>query len=63
MKDPHIRDLVMQLKNTVTEINQLMEILQDSNVEVRITYIEPSKENNQKQGISIWRITEHNDYL
>ena len=63
MKDPVINDLVTQLKNSVAETNRLMEILQNNNVEVRITYVESSTTKNLKQGISIWRITQHNDYL
>jgi hypothetical protein len=63
MKDPVIEDLVTQLKHSVAETNRLMEILQDNNVEVRITYVESSTAKKQKQGINIWRITQHNDYL
>jgi len=63
LKDPVIEDLVNQLKDHVAEVNRLMEVLEDNNVEVRITYIESSKTKKQKQGISAWRITQHNDYL
>lgn len=63
MKDPAIEELVTQLKNSVAESNRLMEVLEDNKVEVRITYIESSATKKQKQGISIWRITQHNDYL
>jgi len=68
MKDPVIVSKVDELKSLVDRTNVLMSELQDMNVEVRISYIE--KGDNKypadatvKQGISLWRVVEHNGYI
>lgn len=63
MKDPAIEAKVSELKETVEKVNLLMKELQDLNVDVRISYVERSASKEIDQGISIWRIEEHNDYL
>jgi len=63
MKDPVITSKVKQLKDLITQVNEQMAELEDLCVDVRITYIESSKSKNIKQGLSIWRIEEHNNYL
>lgn len=61
MKDNNIKEKVIKLTSLVIEVNKIMSELQDLNVEVRIQYVEPK--DNIKQGISMWRCVEHNDYL
>jgi hypothetical protein len=61
MKDDFIQSKVDKLKYFVNEINELMSELQDMKVEVRISYIDPKQD--IKQGITMWRCIEHNDYL
>lgn len=61
MKDQNIKEKVDKLTFLVKEVNSLMSELQELNVEVRITYIDPK--DTIKQGISIWRCVEHIDYL
>ena len=61
MKDDNIKEKVIELKDLVKEINELMAILGALNVDVRIAYTE--KKADTPQGIHIWRIEEHNDYL
>jgi hypothetical protein len=63
MKDPKIEELVTQLKSAVDNVNVVMQLLQELNVDVRIGYVERSKAKDISQGINIWRIEEHNDYL
>lgn len=63
MKDPKIEQLVSQLKLSVDNVNDTMKLLQERNVDVRISYIEKSTAKDISQGIAIWRIEEHNDYL
>lgn len=63
MKDPKIEQLVTDLKTRVDDVNQLMKELGELNVDVRISYVEPSKSKDIAQGISLWRIEEHNNYL
>lgn len=63
MKDPVIETKVSELKETVEKVNLLMKELQDLNVDVRISYVEKSITKEIAQGISLWRVEEHNDYL
>jgi hypothetical protein len=67
MKDPNIQKLVTQLQSSVASVNEIMQLLQDMNVEVKISYVDPKNSENYnkdiKQGITVWRIEEHNDYL
>jgi flagellar hook-associated protein FlgK len=63
MKDPMIEQLVADLKTRVDDVNKLMKELDDLNVDVRISYIDRSKSKDITQGISLWRIEEHNNYL
>ena len=63
MKDPKIEELVTQLKSTVDNVNVIMQLLQELDVDLRISYIERNRSKDVSQGISIWRIEEHNDYL
>jgi len=67
MKDPNIQKLVTQLQSSVASVNEIMQLLQDMNVEVKISYVDPKNSENYnkdiKQGIAVWRIEEHNDYL
>lgn len=68
MKDPVIEKLVIELHDAVSHVNSIAEKLQDLNVEVRIAYVDPKSPENMnktdiKQGIKVWRIEEHNDYL
>ncbi len=63
MKDPEIESKVVDLKETVNRVNVLMKELDDLNVDVRVTYVERNRAKEISQGISIWRIEEHNNYL
>jgi len=63
MKDPVIQEEVDALKQAVDVVNQQMKVLQDLNVEVRISYVEKSTSKDVDQGIEVWRIEEHNSYL
>lgn len=63
MKDPVIESQVAALKEAVNQVNVIMNNLQQLNVDVRISYVEKSLSKDISQGISIWRIEEHNDYL
>lgn len=67
MKDPNIQKLVTQLQSSVASVNEIMQLLQEMNVEVRISYVDPKSSDNYnkniKQSINVWRIEEHNDYL
>jgi len=69
MKDPVIESKVNTLKDLVAKVNDVMLELQDLNVEVRISYIAKNdpgyatKENTVNQGISLWKVEEHNGYL
>jgi hypothetical protein len=63
MKDPVIESQVAALKEAVDQVNVIMDNLQQLNVDVRISYVEKSLTKEVSQGISIWRISEHNDYL
>lgn len=63
MKDPKIEQLVTDLKTRVDDVNKLMKELGDLNVDVRISYVERSLSKDISQGIALWRIEEHNNYL
>jgi hypothetical protein len=63
MKDPMIESQVAALKEAVDQVNVIMDNLQQLNVDVRISYVEKNLTKEVRQGISIWRIEEHNDYL
>lgn len=63
MKDPVIESKVADLKETADRLNVLMKELQELNVDVRIAYIEKNISKDIAQGISLWRIEEHNSYL
>jgi hypothetical protein len=63
MIDPLIQEEVDALKRAVDVVNQLMKGLQDLNVDVRISYVEKNNTKGVDQGITIWRIEEHNSYL
>ena len=67
MKDPNIQKLVTLLQSSVASVNEIMQLLQEMNVEVRISYVDPKSSDNYnkdiKQSINVWRIEEHNDYL
>ncbi len=63
MKDPEIESKVVNLKETVNRVNVLMKELDDLNVDVRVTYVERNRSKDISQGITIWRIEEHNNYL
>ena len=51
------------LKEKVNEVNALMKQLGEQGVDVRISYIESSKSKDIAQGISIWRIEQHINFL
>lgn len=61
MTDPDIQDKIQTIKDSVNLINTLMTELYEKNVEIRIMYVEASK--GAAPGISLWRATEHVDYL
>lgn len=63
MKDPVIESKTNDLKTLVEQVNTIMRELQDMNVDVRISYVEKSQSKDISQGITIWRVEEHNDYL
>jgi hypothetical protein len=63
MKDPTIESKVASLKETVDRVNVIMKELEDLNVDVRVSYVERNRAKDISQGISIWRIEEHNNYL
>jgi hypothetical protein len=63
MKDPMIESQVSALKEAVDQVNVIMDNLQQLNVDVRISYVEKNPTKEVSQGITIWRIEEHNDYL
>jgi hypothetical protein len=63
MKDSNIEEKVVKLKQLGLEFNTLMAELEGLNVEVRVSYVESKSKDNITQGIHIWRIVEHNDYL
>lgn len=61
MKDENIKEKVIKLKALVKEVNELMADLGQLNVDVRVGYVD--KKGDIPQGIHIWRIEEHNNYL
>lgn len=61
MNDPEIQSKILTIKDSVNLINSLMAELHEKNVEVRIQYVEAAK--GVPPGISLWRATEHVDYL
>ena len=68
MKDPKIEKLVTRLHSAVSSVNDIMELLQDLKVDVKISYVDPRTAENYnkedvKQSIKVWRIEERNDYL
>ena len=63
MKDENITTKVSNLVNLINNVNQLMKELEEMNVEVRVSYIESKKSDNTSQGIYLWKVIEHNDYL
>lgn len=63
MKDPIIESKTDDLKALVDQVNAIMRELQDMNVDVRISYVEKSLSKDIAQGISLWRVEEHNGYL
>ena len=58
-----IKETVQALKEKVNEVNALMKQLGEQGVDVRISYIESSKSKDIAQGISIWRIEQHINFL
>lgn len=52
-----------KLKKQVAELNETMTELQALGVEARISYIEGSPSKNINQGINLWRLTQHTEYL
>ena len=68
MKDPKIEELVYALHSSVSNVNAIMERLQDLGVDVKVSYVDPRtaenyKKEDVKQSIKVWRIEERNDYL
>ncbi len=63
MKDPKIEELVTQLRSSVASVNDIMQLLQELNVEVRIAYVDKNTDKNISQGISLWKVEERNGYL
>lgn len=63
MKDPAIAEKVARLRQLELEFNTLMAELEELSVEVRVNYVENKSKENITQGIHIWRIVEHNNYL
>jgi len=63
MKDPAIAEKVARLRQLELEFNTLMAELEGLSVEVRVNYVENKSKENITQGIHIWRIVEHNNYL
>lgn len=61
MIDQEIKNKIDVIKQNVDAINQLMAELHEKNVEIRISYVDASKD--VAPGISLWRATEHRDYL
>ena len=61
MKDQRIEELVAALRERVNQVNDIMTVLHEHNVEVRIAYKDPSK--GEPPSIDLWRVIEHNDYL
>jgi hypothetical protein len=63
MKDPKIEELVTQLRSSVASVNDIMQLLQELNVEVRIAYVDKNTDKNISQGITLWKVEERNGYL
>lgn len=63
MKENELKRKVAKLKKLVDETNTLMAELDAANVEVRINYVESKQSADIRQGITIWRIVQHTDYL
>lgn len=61
MKDTRIEELTLALKERVKQINDIISVLHESHVEVRIAYKDSSQGN--PASIDLWRVIEHNDYL
>jgi hypothetical protein len=63
MTDNEIKRKIELLKKLVTEVNTIMAELEDADIEVRISYVDSKKSDETKQGIKLWRLTRHTDYL
>ena len=63
MTDNEIKRKIERLKKLVTEVNTIMAELEDADIEVRISYIDSKKSSDIKQGINLWRLIRHTDYL
>jgi hypothetical protein len=63
MNDTIVADKVNQLKTLTENLNTLMAELEELNVEVRFTYVESRPSEGRRQGINLWRVIEHYDYL
>ena len=63
MTDKEIKRKSERLKKLVAEVNTIMAELDDANVEVKISYVDSKKSDETKQGIKLWRLTRHTDYL
>jgi hypothetical protein len=63
MTDNEIKRKSERLKKLVAEVNTIMAELDDADVEVRIGYVDSAKSKEIKQGINLWRLIRHTDYL
>lgn len=61
MKDIEILNSITQLQNCVNEVNRIIAELHKHSVEIRISYNEAKS--NESASISLWKATEHVDYL
>jgi hypothetical protein len=58
-----VEKLCDKLKKQVAELNETMTELETLGVEARISYVESSPSKNITQGINLWRLTQHTEYL